>query len=126
MACAARDDNRFRLEGFAVHGKKKRFLGEISRFDDTKLDARTKALCLLLEAVHKFESIHAFGKAGIILDDSGGGQEATGLFTRKDQGLEIGACRVKRRCQAGASRTDNNHFFHVARSLGAERANRKG
>ena len=84
---------------------------------DAEAGPRAETFGLFLHPRHQFVAVHAFGKAGIIFDDAGGGEQAAGLFAGEHERLEIGARGVKRRRPARATRTDDDNFFHKGRNI---------
>ena len=85
----------------------------VSRF------TRAKSLGLVLHSRHQLVSIDAFGKAGVIILDAGGGEQAAGHYPSQDERTQIGPSSVKGGRQSRAAGSDNNNFFHRARKVGA-------
>ena len=50
-----------------------------------KLALRAETFGLLLHPRHQFIAVHAFGKAGEIFHDAGGGEQAAGLAAGEDK-----------------------------------------
>jgi len=112
VACSGGDDNRLDPDLFAVHGERERTFGKIHLLNRAKADARAETLGLFLHSRHQFIAVHAFGEAGIIFHDAGGGEQTARLNAGQHARLEIGARGVKRRRPSRAARTDDNNFFH--------------
>ena len=112
VARAGGDDDGFGHHFFTVHHQRKRTLGKIHGLHDAKTGLRAEALGLLLHPRHQFVAVHAFGKAGKVFHDAGGGEQSAGLFARQHQRGKLRAGGVKRRRPAGRAGTDNDNFFH--------------
>ena len=84
---------------------------------DAETGLGAKTFRLFLHPRHQFIAIHAFGKAGKIFNDAGGGEQTAGLFAGEHERLEVGARGIKRRRPARATRTDDNDFFHRGRNI---------
>ncbi len=103
VARAGGDDDGFCNDFFAVHDEREWPPGKIHGLDHAKLRPRAKTLGLLLHSRHQFITVHAFGEAGEIFHDAGGGEQAAGLLAGEHQRRELRAGRVKRRRPARRS-----------------------
>ena len=117
VARAGGDDDGFSFNFFAVHNQRERTLGEIRGFHDAKTGFCAEAFGLLLHPRHQFIAIHAFGKAGKVFHDAGGGEQAAGLLAGEDERRELGAGGVKRGGPTGGTGTDDDNFFHKPRKV---------
>ena len=68
-----------RLDRVAVDDELERLAGKIDAVEIAELDARAETLGLLLQILHQLEAVDALGKAGEILHDAGGGEQAARL-----------------------------------------------
>ena len=93
-----------RLDRVAVDDELERLAGKIDAVEIAELDARAETLGLLLQVLHQLEAVDALGKAGEILHDAGGGEQAAGLRAGEDERREIGARRCRSRRSARRSR----------------------
>ena len=109
---AGRDDHRARFERIAIDDELERLAGEIDAVEIAEFDPRAETLGLLLQLLHQLEAIDALGKAGEILDDAGGGEQAARLAAGEDERREIGARGVDRGGEAGATGADDDDLFH--------------
>src|SRR3954465_13680334 len=117
MACTAGDDECFSLDSFAIDGEQKRFLRQVSGFDGLHLDARAKTFGLFLKAIHQFVAVDAFGEAGIVFEEGGGGEQTARWAAGNDQRAQVRASGVKSGGETGASGADNGDLFHRAREV---------
>ena len=117
MARPGGNDDGLRLDALTVNDERNRAFGQIRLLHNAKTGARAETFGLFLHSRHQFVAVHAIGKAGIIFDDAGGGEQAAGLLAGEHERLEIGARGVKRRRPARASRTDDDHFLHKPRKV---------
>src|SRR5579884_2065118 len=117
MPRAAGDDDGLAFHLFAVHIQNEWLPGKIDRFDRAEFHTRAETFGLFLHAHHQFVAVDALGKARIILDDAGGGEQSAGMTAGEDKRLQIGARGVKRRRQTGAPSADDHDFFHKRRNI---------
>jgi len=112
VARAGGDDDRLRFDLFAVHREREGTFGKIHRLNRAEAGARAEPFGLFLHPRHQCVAVHAFGKAGEVFHDAGGGEQTAGLAAGEDKRRQIGARGVKRRRPACASRTDDDDFPH--------------
>jgi hypothetical protein len=86
--------------------------------DERVLDARAELLGLRLHVHHQLRPHDAIREAGEVFDLRGRGELAAGHVAGEDQGLQIGASGVNRRCVAGAAGADDDDVFHGGFGVG--------
>ena len=78
-ARAGGDDDGAGFERFVVDDELERLGGEIDAVEVAVFNPRAEAFGLLLEPLHQLAAVNALGKAGEILDDAGGREQAARL-----------------------------------------------
>src|SRR5436305_11156364 len=96
-----------------------RSLTQVNLVDEGDEELRAEALGLLLELLHEFRPLYAFGEARVVLDLRCDGQLPAGLWAVYDERVEFGARGVDGRGQARGARADDDDFavqglFHHA------------
>ena len=111
-AGAGGDDDGARFNGIAIDNELEGLGGEIDAVEMAEFNARAEVLGLLLKLLHELEAVDALGKAGKILDNAGGGEEAAGLDSGEDERGKVGAGGVDGGGKSSAARANDDDLFH--------------
>ena len=103
---------RLRLQPFVIRLDPQGAIAhlEIGHFRVGKTGA--EFLRLRVHVHDQLRAVDAFGKAGKILHQRGGGQLAAGLPAFEHERVQVRARGVNGGGQTGATAPDNDHFFH--------------
>src|SRR5690349_12970033 len=113
MPRTGRNDQSFGLQRVTVDREPKWTGDQVHGLHRPILHASAEPFGLLLHAGHQLVAIDPFGKTGIILHDTGGGEQSTRHRAGEDQRSKIGARGVKRRGEPRATSPDNDNFLHT-------------
>ena len=100
------------FDRLAVHRELERAGATSPPTPGCRIDPGAEPLGLFLHARHQLVAINTFGEAGVVLNGGCRGQQPAGLAAGQDERLELGPRRIQRGGQAGATRADDDHFFH--------------
>ena len=85
VAGATGDDQGLGLNHFAIDSQREWSFRQIHRFERAELHARAEALGLFLHPGHQLIAVNAFGKTGIVFDDTRGCEQASWQCSREHQ-----------------------------------------
>src|SRR5262249_388564 len=109
-ACAGGHDDRVGGVFVAASPERERPLRELDTLEVDIDDPGAEALRLAPEEIHQLGARDAVREAREVLDVARDHQLAAGRVAADDQRLQVGACRVDGRGQAGRPGSDDDHL----------------
>lgn len=110
-------DQGFGFDPFSVDTEANGFFCVLKRLNGCELEARAEASGLRLDVHDEVGALDAFGEAGKVFDEGGGGELSTWLMAFENEWGQVCAGGVNSGSEAGATRADNDEFFHDVGTL---------